>query len=117
MENLNVKRVYEKAAKDDGNRILVDRLWPRGVKKEEAQIVFWAKEFAPPKELVMWFHEDKKKNFKMFEKKYEKYLQKQKDVYLDLVNKKEKTTLITAVKDIDHSHIPALVTFLKKQYN
>jgi len=45
--NINTKRVYEDVRKTDGARILVDRLWPRGIKKENAKINFWAKDFAP----------------------------------------------------------------------
>lgn len=59
--NINTKRVYEDARKTDGTRILVDRLWPRGIKKEKAKINFWAKDVAPSNDLRKWYsHEPSK---------------------------------------------------------
>jgi uncharacterized protein YeaO (DUF488 family) len=55
---IRVKRAYEDAAKSDGRRILVDRMWPRGVKKGDAVIDHWAKEAAPSTELRKWYHAD-----------------------------------------------------------
>ena len=55
MKELKIKRVYEAPSLDDGVRILVDRLWPRGIKKEDAHIDFWDKEIAPSTELREWF--------------------------------------------------------------
>mgnify|MGYP000821256849 FL=1 len=55
MKELKIKRVYEAPSLDDGVRILVDRLWPRGIKKEYAHIDFWDKEIAPSTELREWF--------------------------------------------------------------
>ena len=58
---LNVKRVYEPSAKSDGVRVLVDRLWPRGVSKADAKIDVWAKELAPSTELRKWYQHDPEK--------------------------------------------------------
>jgi uncharacterized protein YeaO (DUF488 family) len=55
---LKVKRIYEKSAPTDGERFLVDRLWPRGLKKEEARLQAWLKELAPSPELRRWFGHD-----------------------------------------------------------
>ncbi len=55
---IKIKRVYEKPSKDDGKRILVDRLWPRGLKKEDAKIDEWIKEIAPSNELRKWFNHE-----------------------------------------------------------
>ena len=55
---IGIKRVYEKPAKEDGHRILVDRLWPRGLTKEKARIDFWAKNLAPSTELRQWYGHD-----------------------------------------------------------
>ncbi len=55
---IRIKRVYEKPLKDDGKRILIDRLWPRGLKKEDARIDEWIKEIAPSNELRKWFSHD-----------------------------------------------------------
>jgi uncharacterized protein YeaO (DUF488 family) len=54
--NVQVKRVYEPVARDDGLRVLVDRLWPRGLSKASAKIDLWVKELAPSHELRCWFH-------------------------------------------------------------
>ena len=63
------KRVYEPPAKSDGRRILIDRLWPRGVSKADAQIHFWAKAIAPSNELRQWYQHDPAK-WKEFQKRY-----------------------------------------------
>ncbi|MGQ9857383.1 MAG: DUF488 domain-containing protein [Thermodesulfobacteriota bacterium] len=55
---IRIKRVYESASGEDGQRILVDRLWPRGISKEKAQICFWAKELAPSTALRLWYGHD-----------------------------------------------------------
>jgi uncharacterized protein YeaO (DUF488 family) len=58
---IRTKRVYEEPSRDDGRRILVDRLWPRGITKADAKIDFWAKQIAPSNELRRWYrHEDSK---------------------------------------------------------
>ena len=59
--NIQLKRIYEPAAKSDGTRILVERLWPRGVSKDKAQIDHWAKEAAPSPDLRKWFDHDPQK--------------------------------------------------------
>ncbi len=68
MKELKIKRVYEAPSLDDGVRILVDRLWPRGIKKEDAHIDFWDKEIAPSTELREWFGH-KPELFEEFSKK------------------------------------------------
>lgn len=60
--DIQIKRIYEKAANRDGTRILVDRVWPRGVSKEDAKLDEWMKEIAPSKELRKWF-DHKKRTF------------------------------------------------------
>src|SRR6202171_4174463 len=64
-----VKRVYEAASSSDGVRVLVDRLWPRGLKKEDAAVKFWLREVAPSDELRQWFHENPE-GWRMFRKRY-----------------------------------------------
>ena len=61
-----LKRIYDPASPEDGYRVLVDRLWPRGVKKADADISCWAKEITPSPDLRKWFHEDKEGRFKTF---------------------------------------------------
>lgn len=67
---LKIKRVYEPAADDDGFRVLIDRLWPRGMSKESAAVDLWLKNVAPSTELRKWFNHDREK-FAEFRKKYE----------------------------------------------
>lgn len=108
-----VKRAYDAPAKNDGERILVDRLWPRGVKKEELRIAVWAKELAPSHELRRWLHADPEKRYAEFSKRYRDELKAQKTAAIDLLSARRNITLITAAKDIAHSHIPVLRTFLE----
>ena len=113
--NIQAKRIYDPIDENDGNRLLADRLWPRGVSKEKAQITFWAKELTPSDELRKWVHADKETRWKEFEKKYAEELKENKaEIKNVLSGIQGNVTLITAVKEIEHSHIPTLVTFLKK---
>lgn len=69
--DIQIKRIYEDASKNDGKRILVDRVWPRGITKEKAKLDEWFKDIAPSADLSKWFnHEDDK--FSEFSKKYHK---------------------------------------------
>ena len=68
-----VKRVYETASPSDGVRVLVDRLWPRGLKKEDAAVKFWLRELAPSDELRQWFHANPE-GWRMFRRRYLKEL-------------------------------------------
>jgi uncharacterized protein YeaO (DUF488 family) len=71
--NVVVKRVYESASPSDGVRVLVDRLWPRGLKKADAAVKFWLRELAPSNELRQWFHANPEW-WRMFRKRYLKEL-------------------------------------------
>jgi uncharacterized protein YeaO (DUF488 family) len=96
--------------------VLVDRLWPRGVSKASAKIDLWAKESAPSARLRSWFHADPDDRFKEFSKKYAGELkgsQALKDLKKELKGK-ARVTLVTAVKDIDHSHVPTLLASLAR---
>jgi uncharacterized protein YeaO (DUF488 family) len=113
---IEVKRAYEKAAKADGHRVLVDRLWPRGVSKQSAKIDSWAKEAAPSAALRTWFHADKEARFREFSKKYEAELKGSaalREARKELKGK-ARVTLVTAAKDVEHSHVPTLMRFLKR---
>lgn len=110
------KRIYEKAEKQDGFRILVDRLWPRGMKKEDAQMDLWAKEIAPSTELRKSYH-SKEIDFAEFKKKYLKELNdnSETEAFLNQIKKHETITLMTSVKDITISEVPVLKSFLLKK--
>jgi uncharacterized protein YeaO (DUF488 family) len=107
---LRVVRAYEKPKAADGKRILVDRLWPRALSKDDAKIDDWLKDLTPSTALRKWYHEDKQKNFNEFRKRYEEELLS----YSGEVKLPKKVTLVTGVKDIYHSHIPTLVHYLTK---
>lgn len=111
---LKIKRVYEKAEKSDGKRILVDRLWPRGIKKEAIDL--WLKDVAPSDELRNWFHHEEPK-WAAFEKKYVKELSANKDAVAELraAVKSETATLLYGAKDEEHNQAVVLLEFLKKK--
>lgn len=111
---ISVKRAYEPAKRGDGERILVDRLWPRGVRKSAAAIDVWAKDIAPSGALRTWFHADPEKRYRAFAGKYRKELAGQRAAGRELLKGKKAVTLITAAKDVEHSHIPTLLAFLKR---
>lgn len=109
-----VKRVYDPASSDDGLRVFVDRLWPRGVTKEEANIDLWLKEVAPSNKLRVWFHQDSEKRFEEFSKGYKEELCRLHSSVIDQLKSQKIITFVTAVKDIEHSHIPVLISFLNE---
>lgn len=112
---IKIKRAYEPAEKKDGFRVLVDRLWPRGIKKTGANINVWMKEIAPSATLRKWFSHDPEK-WPDFKKKYEKELA-QSPVVEELVSeiKKHRTvTLVYAAKDQQHNQAVVLQQFLQR---
>lgn len=110
-----LKRIYEDATDDDGFRILVDRLWPRGIKKEDARLDLWLKEIGPSTELRKWFnHEDEK--WGEFKKKYLIELEGNSAItkqLKDAVAKHEKVTLLFSAKNEKHNQ----AVFLKQWLN
>ncbi len=116
MPKINVKRAYEPVEKTDGTRILVDRLWPRGVSKAKARLHEWAKDAAPSAELRQWFHENPERRFAAFSKKYATELKKNPAAAAlrkEIKAAKNPVTLVTAAKDPSHSHVPTLRTYLR----
>lgn len=112
---INLKRVYEKPAPADGYRILVDRLWPRGLAKETAGIDRWEKEAAPSASLRKWFAHDPLlwHDFKV------KYLAELRANELlpelaELVREKQAVTLLYATKDTEHNQAIVLKSYLEK---
>src|SRR4030042_1698538 len=90
---IKIKRIYELPAEEDGFRVFVDRLWPRGVQKERAKIDLWLKEIAPSDELRKWFAHDPEK-WEEFKKKYAKELATRQGLLNEIRQKeKEKRTL------------------------
>ncbi|MBS1754445.1 MAG: DUF488 domain-containing protein [Ferruginibacter sp.] len=110
---LKIKRVYEKPGKEDGTRILVDRLWPRGLTKEKAAVDVWLKEIAPSTELRKWFGHDPKK-WKAFIKRYTHEL-KQHEEQVSVLKEylgKGVVTMVYAAKDEDHNEALVLKDWL-----
>lgn len=113
--DIQIKRIYEDAANIDGTRVLVDRMWPRGVSKDDAQLDKWMKEIAPSAELRKWFGH-KKTRFQEFSKKYKSELKNNSKLTKELQNKAEKKrlTLLYGAKDEKHNQAVVLKEFLLK---
>lgn len=97
----SIKRVYDPPSKDDGYRILIDRLWPRGLTKEKAQVDLWLKDISPSTELRKWFNHDPEK-WPEFKKKYKAEIEKNREasqVLQDELKEHKKTTLVYGAKD------------------
>jgi uncharacterized protein YeaO (DUF488 family) len=106
---IKIKRVYDPVSVDDGKRILVDRLWPRGLKKDEARIDEWLKEIAPSDELRKWFSHDPSK-WQEFKNRYKKDLKSKSEITEKLRTeaKKGPVTLLFSAKDIEHNNAVVL---------
>lgn len=115
MKELKIKRVYEAPSLDDGVRILVDRLWPRGIKKEDAHIDFWDKEIAPSTELREWFGH-KPKLFEEFSKKYMQELKNHEDRLKEIKEmlKTKNVTLVYGAKDTKDNQAVVLKKVIDK---
>ncbi len=115
MNNLQIKRIYEKPLKTDGCRILVDRLWPRGEAKTDAHIDLWLKDAAPSTDLRKWFNHEPEK-FKDFSKKYTEELKHNSAVnqIIDILKNKN-VSLIYAAKDEHINHAVVLRDFILKK--
>jgi len=113
--NIHVKRIYEESSESDGFRILVDRLWPRGIKKTEANIDLWLKDIAPSDSLRKWFNHDPNKWIE-FQKRYaQEIIDKQEDINVILKEeKKKKVTLLFGSKETEYNNAVALLNILTK---
>lgn len=113
---LKLKRVYEAASPDDGLRILVDRVWPRGVSKQAARIDLWLKDVAPSTELRKWFAHDPAK-WATFQTRYREELACHPDevARLRAEIKKGPVTLVYGAKDEEHNQAVALKGYLVKR--
>jgi uncharacterized protein YeaO (DUF488 family) len=113
---VRIKRVYEQPDKEDGTRILVDRLWPRGLTKEKASVALWLKEIAPSTELRKWFGHDPDK-WKTFEARYRAELEKN-EQQLSLLRQemaKGQVTLLYGAKDQEHNDAVVLQKYLMEK--
>jgi uncharacterized protein YeaO (DUF488 family) len=111
---IHIKRIYEPSSKADGYRILVDRLWPRGMKKEDAHIDKWLKEVAPSTDLRKWFHHEPDK-WPQFIAAYHKELKTSValEELLHDIDEHQTVTFLFAAKDEAHNHALVLQQFIK----
>lgn len=110
-----VKRVYEPVAKSDGFRVLVDRLWPRGLSKSDAKLDLWLPDLGPSTALRRWFNHDSAR-WSEFQRRYHAELKK-KTALLATITKQAKTSsvmLLYSAKDERHNQAVALQSFLKR---
>ncbi|MDA8084675.1 MAG: DUF488 family protein [Nitrospiraceae bacterium] len=113
-----IKRVYAPASRGDGRRILVDRLWPRGLKKEDSGIDEWLKEIAPTTGLRKWYSHEPAK-WPEFRKRYEQELLPKEEMLQRLRSEsgKETITLLCAARDVEHSNAAVLRDLVLKTAN
>ncbi len=114
MDRIKLKRVYEEASREDGYRVLVERLWPRGLKKEQVAMDLWLKEVAPSPELRTWFGHDPAK-WEEFKRRYRDEL-KEKREQINLLQQKIRegtVTFVYAAHDEQHNAALALKEFLE----
>ncbi|MDO5036620.1 MAG: DUF488 domain-containing protein [Porphyromonas sp.] len=119
MGHLYIKRIYEEQGADDGYRILIDRLWPRGVKKEAANIDEWAKEVTPSTELRKWFAH-KEERFDTFREEYEDELNNNPDAHTfakhcQELQQKDNVTLLYGAKSHTYNHAVILREWILDQ--
>lgn len=113
---IKIKRIYEPSLASDGFRILIDGLWPRGLKKTEAAIGLWLKEIAPSKSLWEWFNHEPEK-WMEFKKRYFEEL-KSKQEALNLILEKSRTSVVTllySAKNEKYNNAVALQAYLNEQ--
>lgn len=110
---LKIKRVYEEVSRQDGRRLLVDALWPRGIKKQDLQYDDWLKEIAPSRELRKWFNHDPDK-WDEFQEKYFEELYPHKEILEDIKQLSEghNVTLLYAAKDEMYNQAAAIKVYI-----
>jgi uncharacterized protein YeaO (DUF488 family) len=115
--DVHVRRIYDQPSAGDGIRVLVDRVWPRGIRKEVAAIDLWAKDVAPSTELRKWYGHVPEK-FAQFEKRYRDELATQAGrtalEHLRTLAARDNLTLVTATRDVDHSQATVLARVLNE---
>ena len=118
MAKIRLKRVYETPAADDGLRILVERLWPRGLSKERAAVDLWIKDVAPSPELRKWFNHDPAR-WGEFQKRYRAELRQNKDVVDELRQKCRDgvATFVYAARDEQHNGALVLKSYLEHHHS
>lgn len=113
---IRVKRIYEPPLKSDGTRLLVERLWPRGLKKADARLDAWLREAAPSTALRQWFQHDPAK-WAEFQRRYRKELDEHPDAWAPILEAAQKgpVTLLFSSRDTEHNNVIALKAYLDLQ--
>lgn len=116
MTHVRIKRVYEAPAPADGCRVLVDRLWPRGVRKEALPYDIWAKDLAPSAQLRSWFHADPEARWEEFGRRYAGELQDSEAVrdFVRRIAGEQTVTLLYASKRAAENHALILQEYLQR---
>ncbi|HKN30388.1 MAG TPA: DUF488 domain-containing protein [Roseiarcus sp.] len=112
--DLRIKRAYDPPDKDDGARVLVDRLWPRGLRKEKAALTLWLKEIAPSPELRTWFGHDPAR-WTEFSRRYRAELAHNDEAVVRLadLSRRGPLTLLYAAHDAEHNDAVVLAAYLR----
>lgn len=113
---LQLKRVYETLDPSDGHRILVDRLWPRGLSKEKARVDEWMKDVAPSTELRQWFGHDPEK-WREFQRRYKRELRERADLVRKVASLASRgpVTLLFGARDEEHNDAVVLAAVVRAQ--
>ena len=116
MERVRIRRVYDPVATDDGTRVLVDRLWPRGVRKSALALDAWEKSVAPSADLRRWFGHDPER-WPEFCRRYREELKAAPEAWGRLLGYacRGHLTLLTATRDVEQSHAAILREFLEAE--
>jgi uncharacterized protein YeaO (DUF488 family) len=115
--SIELKRVYDPASESDGYRILVDRLWPRGLTEESARVDLWLRRIAPTTELRKWYSHDVEK-WPEFQKRYMSALAAHGellDLILDIERHRKIVTILFGAKDVEHNEANVVLTVLKRR--
>ena len=117
MTQIKIKRVYDDPESEDGYRVLADRLWPRGMKKECLSYDEWAKEITPSPGLRTWFHDDISRHWEEFTSMYTEELERSHAIkdFLSRIRAYPVVTLLYASKDLVHNHARILQNYLAAQ--
>jgi uncharacterized protein YeaO (DUF488 family) len=113
---IRIKRVYDRPAKEDGERFLVERLWPRGMKKETLHLSAWCRDVAPSSELRRWYNHDRAK-WKEFQRRYRAELTNRRTAWQKLLDAAEQgdITLLYSARDTEHNSAIMLQSYLEER--
>jgi uncharacterized protein YeaO (DUF488 family) len=113
--SIHLKRAFESPSKEDGYRVLVDRVWPRGIKKEDLSVEIWLKEVGPSTELRKWFGHDPER-WEEFRKRYFRELERHREEISALAEKarKGRVTLVFGSREQKYNNAAALKEYIEK---